>query len=1685
MIKNHDTHSAQAIYEALLKDPDLEIKEGQTREEAAKIEAEFRARQYFNNMQALSLGSEPSSSIKSLINFVSTPVSWVSDILDLVKVDGGFGISDIIGGSYNQIQQQIANTHGGNVGGHLNAMADSELFGEDAKKFLKNLGENWPSHSNAKVQQLAHVFFSEPNMQGEASPDKDAKFIKWIMKGIQAGSKGQSHPVAGYLGMSSNEYHKAAQKMGAVGDYFVHKTKAIKDITKSARWVNGDYKKLVDMKWDSPDGKQKLPMAEQLVMPVSEWHKTMGGGYGDPIDGLNLYISMLGREEHLEWGSNGKLKFKEGTGNVNQWKDFKEHGRARVLHQHYDPNHSSKNNADGGSITKEDFDSVTVADIFEGLFHHIELDGGEYDINAEQAAQLKDVEDANDDKLNKYVENTNQFVDELISNHSDEIQPLNDSEIEKIIYNFKKAQGGPGEIDKALKFSLFHVSSPEGATPYDSSYANIPQQYSMTDGSTENWMNNDWVSKIHDAIKNNKIGKGELFKKIDKDGNTLHYCLKPQGIQQLIDHHHEMEAIKVGPTVGPETAEKLAENDISDDALIEAQTNSVDDKAPLGNLGIPDEDIQKAADEVNEEKPARHPNNPTNYYQDFKQKVDNYVSSATYNKNNPYDMDGISALAADREAFVSAYQESKSHHDAGELPSDSGYTHPQWLKRSVVKAFNADNGVLLPDLLHSDIPTDLYNLDEHSDVPMAKALKNFQGAMYIAGNPTDWESDNMVIDHLGPGLADLKKSLMEMKRLNPQGNISSLFKYMKKNPQHFLTDFPATVFDESLEAMGVDPNEKDSVTWGQLEDEAINNADLAEVFNDNAKYYIEGESHPSNVLDQINHAEQKPSFPNPVQQLDAADHINAGTSISDESKTFIDNVVKHASQFIWPNPVQGKNILDSVGDHFNDVIPSILQTKLAIGDGEESVGDILSKNPETVHNFMGKLNNEISKVIDSAVTQHGAGNEGLLENVKRQFELGLIGPTQGGKNFGLLDIHGQSHLAMETAKANVIDYAKTKLDPNHSSFNGNDPSKLASTLSRTLQGFLIHSLNNEELTQVKNFFLDDIKNSFSEDDQEKLESTFTSMHDTFDELQAKHASPEGFDLQYGSGDLTDTPVHKHHEEWNKSDEPVEEPTAEEPTAEAKTDKPTAEEETTTEAPTEETTTTDTPKPADEETPPPPGGEGETGEEEPDERAKVEIMNELFGDDHDSKAAQKYKKYLDKQDAKKIDSLHEKHVIGGIERNAQKAKQDKILEEQKAQQEQAQKEKEEKAQKEKEAGVIPHKDNEVEQKIKDGESPKKMMRDLMAHKKNLGEHMSPKDVKNHQDAMDAVAKHMKDHHWGELDDEEQKHGDDAYGENHMKEAEEQDAQDKAHGDDYKNHIESDDDEHFKNRQNAFSAGQPGKFTEFDDNGDPSTDHHLELDKYGKGKMKMHVAGKGPEAATKDADGRPLGNGVAHVDGAEDDDDIKQGPPDPDVARKKKAEGYVWHEETRHWIKKESLKELQGGMGAHGAGVIHAGSIAGQKFGGPAPKPFAVDEHGNASDNHFVVHQGGIHQVGSASDKPPQFSNHAHTRGAALGHALKDKLPGKNGFSHLGDDALQSGGALGKSGISGSAHHNETPQTKPPGFKQSFIDAFKESSQKPLVTGSGKQASFMDIVTGKAKMQKSSDETALEELLRKYK
>ena len=68
---------AQEIYDTLIKDPDLEIGRNQTREQAAKIEAEQRARQYTNNVQALALATEPlkkTNSIKQLFSFINSVI---------------------------------------------------------------------------------------------------------------------------------------------------------------------------------------------------------------------------------------------------------------------------------------------------------------------------------------------------------------------------------------------------------------------------------------------------------------------------------------------------------------------------------------------------------------------------------------------------------------------------------------------------------------------------------------------------------------------------------------------------------------------------------------------------------------------------------------------------------------------------------------------------------------------------------------------------------------------------------------------------------------------------------------------------------------------------------------------------------------------------------------------------------------------------------------------------------------------------------------------------------------------------------------------------------------------------------------------------------------------------------------------------------------------------------------------------------------------------------------------------------------------------------------------------------------------------------------------------------------------------------------------------------------------------
>ena len=84
----------EEFYNTLIKDPDLDIKAGQTRQQAARQEAEYRGRQYDNNVQALALANEPTqveSPINSLFNHLEQMTKSIPDTA-LIKAREDFEV---------------------------------------------------------------------------------------------------------------------------------------------------------------------------------------------------------------------------------------------------------------------------------------------------------------------------------------------------------------------------------------------------------------------------------------------------------------------------------------------------------------------------------------------------------------------------------------------------------------------------------------------------------------------------------------------------------------------------------------------------------------------------------------------------------------------------------------------------------------------------------------------------------------------------------------------------------------------------------------------------------------------------------------------------------------------------------------------------------------------------------------------------------------------------------------------------------------------------------------------------------------------------------------------------------------------------------------------------------------------------------------------------------------------------------------------------------------------------------------------------------------------------------------------------------------------------------------------------------------------------------------------------------
>ena len=148
---------AQEIYDTLIKDPDLEIGQNQTREQAAKTEAEQRARQYTNNVQALALATEPlkkTNSIKQLFSFINSVIKNKkrAKVMNKPKEDLQKHYTEETPKAVEEKPEQLTETQekpevdstlqADKKNKVLNALFGDNLDSEDAKIYAQNLDEN-------------------------------------------------------------------------------------------------------------------------------------------------------------------------------------------------------------------------------------------------------------------------------------------------------------------------------------------------------------------------------------------------------------------------------------------------------------------------------------------------------------------------------------------------------------------------------------------------------------------------------------------------------------------------------------------------------------------------------------------------------------------------------------------------------------------------------------------------------------------------------------------------------------------------------------------------------------------------------------------------------------------------------------------------------------------------------------------------------------------------------------------------------------------------------------------------------------------------------------------------------------------------------------------------------------------------------------------------------------------------------------------------------------------------------------------------------------------------------------------------------------------------------------------------------------------------------------------------------
>jgi len=194
------SNKVEQFYNALVKDPELDIKPGQTREQAARMEANYRARQYDNNAKALAMATTPDESpINSLFNHLEQMKKSSDDIVLIkqkaAKPIGGYDTQQEY---YHELEQ---------LSKFLSVQEIKNLTGEKAETFAKNLNTYFDeiefylrNHDKDDVTQIYEQFknpnpfpFEKPPTKERLKSLRENGYVEGTGKDIKLTGKGASH----------------------------------------------------------------------------------------------------------------------------------------------------------------------------------------------------------------------------------------------------------------------------------------------------------------------------------------------------------------------------------------------------------------------------------------------------------------------------------------------------------------------------------------------------------------------------------------------------------------------------------------------------------------------------------------------------------------------------------------------------------------------------------------------------------------------------------------------------------------------------------------------------------------------------------------------------------------------------------------------------------------------------------------------------------------------------------------------------------------------------------------------------------------------------------------------------------------------------------------------------------------------------------------------------------------------------------------------------------------------------------------------------------------------------------------------------------------------------------------------------------------------------------------------------